>query len=225
MKKSITSLLFSVIISLTFAMSVSATLIPMDMSMFPDLFSNTTGTYTYNATTNLFETKATPHTFALDPATSVPVTGSCASYYAGFYVDENGKLQSGVSGNDLKITGKIDVDNDGTYDYTGTLLTGEITNFGYQYVTVGQSLFNFAFDVTGGALASLFPTEHDGTQLGGDYFTTENTNFNGSWLTSSYGYKVKHDTFPIPNPEPTTWILLLIGMIGMTTVTRKRVRL
>lgn len=132
---------------------------------------------------------------------------------------------SGVSGNDLKITGKIDVDNDGTYDYTGTLLTGEITNFGYQYVTVGQSLFNFAFDVTGGALASLFPTEHDGTQLGGDYFTTENTNFNGSWLTSSYGYKVKHDTFPIPNPEPTTWILLLIGMIGMTTVTRKRVRL
>jgi hypothetical protein len=78
-------------------------------------------------------------------------------------VANNGNLIGGVAGDDLVITGNIDWDYDTVYDFTGTLLTGEITQMGYQDNGVGTTdEFEFRFTVTGGVLASLF----EGKDLG-----------------------------------------------------------
>ena len=46
-------------------------------------------------------------------------------------IDDTGTLVGGVPGDDLVILGEVDADGNGTIDYDGVLLTGEVTDFGF----------------------------------------------------------------------------------------------
>lgn len=58
---------------------------------------------------------------------------------------------------DLTITGSIDTDADGTADFTGTLLTAEVTQFGFlNGASGGDDSFDIRLNNIGGALSYLY---------------------------------------------------------------------
>src|SRR4030042_5673942 len=128
MKKILMSLFLSVIATFLIAGSVNATLLGLDLQT-PDIFSDTTGTYSYNSSTDLLTFDATALTITFDDVTLITITGG--DYNADFYVDSTGNLSGGVPGNDLTITGSF-TDPNSNVVITGTLLTGEVTNFGWE---------------------------------------------------------------------------------------------
>jgi hypothetical protein len=209
-----TKLLLITLVSLLsiFLMPVGskATLIGVNLTL-PDIYSNSTGTYNYDSATDLFTCTATALTITFDGTTSIPIT--IGSYSLQFHVDNSGNFSGGVTGYDLEIWGFF------TYNgriYSGLLLAGEVTNFGWQDVPGPYALFDFTFHVTGGELASYFGG------VGGDFFSSEKSNFTGDWDVSHNGTKVKHDTAPVP--EPTTILLFGLGIAGIAIFGRKKLR-
>jgi hypothetical protein len=181
----------------------------------PDITSDGTGTYSYTASTDLFTSLATPLSITFDGVTPINIIAP-RSYAVSFYVDSSGNFTGGIpSADDLVITGKIDVNGDGVYEYSGTLLTGEVTNFGWRNQSPDDQ-FDFTFDATGGSLASFYNPAIGG----GDYMSSENSNFNGDFTVDSSGIKTKHDTAPLV-PEPGSMLLLGMGVLGMFGLRKK----
>jgi hypothetical protein len=192
-----------------------ATLIGVDIGL-PDIYSNSTGTYNYNSTTHLFTCTATASTITFDGTTSIPITGG--SYSVQFYVDSSGNFSGGVvSGSDLTISGAFTYNN---INYSGVLLTGEVTNFGWQNIPLTKyALFDLTFDSKGGALQGFYAASGN---KGVDIFSSEISNFTGNWNVNHSGSKVKHDTAPVP--EPATILLFGLGIVGIALFGRKRFR-
>jgi hypothetical protein len=186
--------------------SSTATLIGLDLIP-PDITSNSTGTYTYNAGTNLFSSTATPVIITFDGIHFIPITGG--SYSANFNVDESGNFAGGVDGYDLIISGSFWY---GDNLYSGTLIAGEVTKFGWLNIPGPYAIFDFSFDATGGALIDFY------NGAGGDVLTSEISTFTGDWSKSHSGKLVKHDTAPLP--EPDTILLFILGVIGIAIFTR-----
>lgn len=72
-------------------------------------------------------------------------------------VANDGSLAGGVAGDDLVITGSVDVNGDFVPDYSGTLITGEVIGFGYEDGGPNLAFFDFRVQITGGAMAAEFP--------------------------------------------------------------------
>jgi hypothetical protein len=109
----------------------------------------------------------------------------------GMKVDNSGNLTGGISGDDLVVTGQIDTNGDGTFDYTGNLLTGEVLQLGYLDGVTTDS-FDFILRPTGGALLSYFAGSNMGVTL-----SSENSSFAGSF-TSSFGGGAKGTIGTVP---------------------------
>ena len=194
--------------------AAGATLIGVDLAL-PDIFSNSTGTYNYNSATHLFTCTAQASTITFDGTTLIPITGG--SYSLQFYVNSSGNFSVGVSGADLTISGTFTYNNN---TYSGVLLTGEVTNFGWQNLPgTKYAFFDLTFDSTGGALQGFYAGSGN---KGGDIFSSEISNFTGNWDKNHSGTKVKHDTAPVP--EPTTILLFGLGIVGIAVFGRKRFR-
>jgi len=69
-------------------------------------------------------------------------------------VDGAGVGTSGADDQDLQVLGSLDLDDDGTAEYTSPLLTGTFHGFGYE--NGAPDRFDFRFQTTGGSLAGLF---------------------------------------------------------------------
>jgi len=209
MKKVLVVLLFASLFFGVTAGKTEAALIGVDLGL-PDILSDSTGTYSYNHTTGLFSSTAQALNITFDGISSIPITSG--SYSVGFYVNNSGIFTGGIVGNDLVISGTF------TYNsttYNGVLVQGEVTNFGFADFS-DLAIFDFTFNVTGGALAGFFgPT-------GGDIFLSEINNFTGEFDVDSSGEKAKHDTTPVP--EPGTMMLLGSGLVGLAGWGRKKFR-
>jgi len=210
MKKITLVLALAVAISFFAAQNAKAALLDFTLDL-PDIFSDSTGVYSYNATTDLFSATATALTITFDGTTIVPITNG--SYQASFYVDSTGALSGGVAGNDIEIWGNIDVDGDSVYEYSGLLVAGEVKAFGWNDTGSQFDLFNYVFDATGGALAPFY-TKTGGPYNGGDFMSIEISTFTGDFTTDFSGSKTKHDTAPI-TPEPTSMVMLGSGLLGL----------
>jgi hypothetical protein len=129
---------------------------------------------------------------------------------------------SGIDGDDLAITGALDLDGDGVLDVAGTLLTGEIAAFGAN--DQGPGVFEFVFDLTGGLLnGNLFALPQAGVVLGADGNSTYAGNFDSSFSNLMGGFAGtgtgSADTAPIP--EPGTLLLLGSGIAGLVGFGRR----
>jgi hypothetical protein len=113
----------------------------------------------------------------IDPATS----SSMKKIEIEATLDNACNLIGGVSGDDLVIEGKVNVNPLGPADIRdGILLTGEVTEFGFAAGL--NSVFDFRFTVTGGLIADLYTNNDVGVVL-----TSEGSDFTGDCDALSTG--------------------------------------
>ena len=131
-------------------------------------------------------------------------------------VDNSGDLIGGTGGDDLVITGAIDLD--ASFDMNGaetfdTLLTAEVVDFGYEDASP-YLLFDMVFSVTGGTQAAAYGGI--GGQVGVILNAVNwNNAFNGSFAADfENGGLGTVDAFG-QVPEPTGFLLLAIGGIPL----------
>lgn len=165
-----------------------AEMLGLDLEV-PTIQYNNTGRAQYDVATGLFKVKADPLFFK---NAGIAVINRPKSLDLRFKVNVDGSLNSGVAGDDLVITGEIDVDGDGAVDFSGTLLTAEISDFGFAVPKPGQTTNSFeaSFQITGGQLASLYGRKKLGVFLAteskaGDAVFTGN--FETSWSGGAKG--------------------------------------
>ena len=122
---------------------------------FPQMPYDATGIVNYDATTQAFDSDATPLAIRF-AATEAAVVMPPRDFQLHIQVDNAGNLIGGVAGDDLYIEGQIDRDRDGVIDYDGVLLTGEVLEFGHLDSGGPTDQYDFRFVVTGGDLAPLY---------------------------------------------------------------------
>ena len=142
------------------------------------------GSASYDSTTDIFTIDAQPlNPFDGGAGFFLPVP--TPTFDVNVEIDSGGNLVGGVPGPDLIITGSLDTTFDLIPDFTGTLLTAEITAFGFED-QVGSDNFDARFTVTGGALASLYGTSDLGLSL-----ELENSTFIGEFSLDFGGSPAK----------------------------------
>ena len=99
------------------------------------------------------------------------------------------------------------------YD-SGTLLTGDITAFGYENE---NDPFEFLFSLTGGDAAGLYGGIGS---TGGVILSSIFTDFTGFFSSDWSSFGVSDTGTPVP--EPVTMLLLGSGLIGLAGFMRKR---
>ena len=110
----------------------------------------------YNATSQTLTITATPSSSQFSASESLRVIAPPRSLTIQIQVDNTGALIGGVSGDDLVISGTTTrVVGGVTNTYSGVLLTGEVTAFGFQEVGASDQ-YDLRFTPTGGALVSFF---------------------------------------------------------------------
>lgn len=205
-----------VLAGLALAAPSSATLLGNPLQ-FPLLSFDSGGSTSYDAASAILSVDALPIAFRLAVATpprpvtpNPPAAGELVTIDV--VVDAAGNLVGGVAGDDLTVLGFIDLDGNGTLDVGGTLLTGEVIGFGFQD-NAATDLYDFAFTVTGGALAPLFD------RIVGVSMQSESSTFAGTFSDDFEG-EAKGTIGVIP--EPATMLLVCAGVAGLALAGRRR---
>ncbi len=210
------TMLVGIVVGLAFAGSASATLLGNPLE-FPLLSFDNGGVLNYDAAADTFQVAANPIAIRMSPGATprfiTPNPPASGEFFnINISVDSSGNLIGGSAGDDLAVQGAIDLNGDGTIDVSGTLLTGEVTGFGFQE-NGATDLFDFSFDVTGGQLASAFDS------VVAVSMQSERSTFNGSFADSFHGGA--KGTLGV-SPEPTTIVLLGSGVMGLALAGRRR---
>lgn len=166
---------------------------PLIESPFTD-YAN--GAVSYNNATQDFKLTALPTSFFYETAPMVYDGGSLLNGHLeiNIKVDNTGALIGGVAGDDFVISGDVDVNGDTIVDFSGVLVTGEVTGFGFQDSGIAVDDYDFRFTATGGLLASYFTGKDIAVAT-----TSENSNFVGLFTQSISG-NAKGIAGGIPKP-------------------------
>ena len=151
----------------------------------PSIFySSASSTATrYNAVSQIFSVAATPSTIQFGSTEPTVPVALPRSMSISVQVDNTGALVGGVPGPDLVISGTVRrVVGTVTNVYSGTLLTGEVTAFGYAYSGSSVNNFDLRFTPTGGSLLQFYQCGDIAVQL-----TSEGSTFIGSFTTNFNG--------------------------------------
>ena len=146
---------------------------------------NSTGVIDYQEASDAFSLTATPTTF-YETGGATP-TGQYlwgSSVALSMQVDETGAVSDGTAG--FVLSGSLDTNYDWVADYSGTLLTGNVLDFGFEDSGPTVDHFDFRIEVTGGELATAFAQFAVGNHVG-MYATSENSTFADSFLADFGG--------------------------------------
>lgn len=164
---------------------------------FPVIAYNNQGKLSYSASTGVFSVDATPLLIRISesslPVAISPMSNGPADVLINFSVDSFGSLIGGVPGGDIVITGSVNLPDLGTF--SGTLLTGEITAFGFRDTGTTSDLYDFTFTLTGGVIRHLFPGETIGVTI-----VSEQSNFTGIF-TVDFGGEAKGNIGLVSTPD------------------------
>ena len=189
------------------------------------------GSLTYDASTGDFNVQAAGLFFASNNLpggnTQVPIAGGAA--VIDLTVDKSGNLLSVGS---LTLTGSIDLDQDGTADVGGTLLTGEVTQFGAAAAGPAPWEFDGLITITGGALTqSSVPLSGGGSfsdlfavgEVGGfDLVVGQQVSGTlGDFMSSFNGSSIKGPVFGASLPEPSSLALCGLGLLALSGYARR----
>lgn len=145
--------------------------------------SPTTGV-SYDSASDLYAVSSLTVAVRFDPASPPrPVTGADRNLTIQILVDAGGALIGGVAGDDLTINGEVDEDGNGSVDFSSPLLTGEILDFGHADSGGPTDQYDFRFAITGGSLASLYPSAATFVVK----LTSESSTFAGDFRTDFSG--------------------------------------
>ena len=177
----------------------------LTLNPYPDIFSDGISV-NYNANANTFT--AIGEASKLNNDGSLPLeTIVNGSFNLTAIIDNSGFLSLG----NLIIGGTVPTLSD--YD-SGTLLTGDITAFGYENE---NDPFEFLFSLTGGDAAGLYGGIGS---TGGVILSSIFTDFTGFFSSDWSSFGVSDTGTPVP--EPVTMLLLGSGLIGLAGFMRKR---
>lgn len=217
-------LLIVVVLLGSYANPAAASLLGVELDL-PFILFNNTGATNYTAGSDLFSLEASPiairESAALAPVFITPA-GGVELVAVNIRVDDSGTLLGGVPGNDLLVSGEVTL-SDGSF-LSGSLLTAEITDFGFNDPGGTTDLFDFLFDVTGGLLADLFGgiSADIGVTL-----TSEQSSFGGSFIADFDGAAKGNigrglappDFETVPEPDPL--VLFSMALAGIAFARRK----
>lgn len=162
----------------------SAALVGVNLVTYPRITyqSTITTTLTYTTSNQLFRVDATP-TAVLFSGTEAPrLISGTRSLAIRVLVNNSGNLIGGVTGNDFAMSGTVTrVVGTVTNTYSGLLLAGEVTAFGF-LESGATDQYDLRFTPTGGALLSFFSCGNIGVQV-----TSELSTFTGSFSTNFIG--------------------------------------
>jgi hypothetical protein len=183
----------------------------------------------YTASTDTFTATGSTATFDVNgiaPQDYNINTGGSPSEQFAINMTVNPSNGVPVSGT-INLTGKINtppVDNTAPplSETSGTLLTGNITNFGFP--TNGGTVFEFLFTVTGGDLASFYggvgatagSIVNEQSGEAGDIAFTGSFTSNFQNTSNQFSVNGVSDTFVVPEPMSLgAMILALLGLSRM----------
>jgi hypothetical protein len=199
-------------------------LLPIELAT-PVVFS-LDGALSYNATTGRFHSETIPIVISNPslPGGFGSFIGANDQTTIDLFVDHNGNFMS--SGTGFTMRGDVDLDNDGTADASGVLLSGVITAFGADPAGPPTRVFDGLFTIQGGALTQDIALSGGGTvfggfplgSTGGFFLFAENVatgtlgDFTLDFATPPLSVK---DNVGVAVPEPSSWVLCLMAGVGL----------
>ncbi|MBT8132051.1 MAG: hypothetical protein KJO35_07270, partial [Gammaproteobacteria bacterium] len=148
----------------------------------PLLAFNNTGVLTYTTANGLLTVSADPLAMLLsagNPPVLIFPTAGGKVVEIGVSLAGDGSLVGGVPGDDLLVTGRVDLGGGDVRD--GTLLTGEVTEYMGENGSGTTDFHSFRFTVTGGLLNDIF-----GSDVAIE-LTSEMSNFTGNYAVNFSG--------------------------------------
>ncbi|MGY6276098.1 hypothetical protein [Methylomonas sp. MgM2] len=191
-----------------------ATLIGLTPEL-PTIEFGASGHISYQASTGLVTISGTPGTlFSIDPFINGVISGVQneipKNLSIQFKVDGNGNLTPNDSTSpNLTIIGSVDTNFDNIVDFSGTLLTANVTQFGYFDGVSGNDQFDLSLNSIGGELAFLYSGQSLAASVisfaSQAYPNPFSGSFSSDWQGQASGVIGLLLSSPVPVP-PSFWL-------------------